>query len=111
MSFLETVQLITTSPLTTTILTLLLFFQWHKQHAKEQSVKNSLFALHIILSKKDPSSESLNFLDAVLATLDARPPFQEKISLAIRRIKKGFHEESVKDVEVLSQEAKNNEIV
>ena len=59
------------------ILTLLLFFQWYKQHAKEQSIKNNLLAVRRILNKtlNANTEAATEALDATLASLGARGPF------------------------------------
>jgi hypothetical protein len=77
------------SPTFGVILSLLLVFQWYKQHAKEQAVKNSLFAHRrkferTFLSSSNTNeqkrlSDTIDDVDAILATLGSRKPFQDKV--------------------------------
>jgi len=60
------------------ILGLFIAFQWLQQHAKEQSVKNNLFAVRRILDSVPGSEAAVATLDAALATLGARNPFIKK---------------------------------
>lgn len=69
------------------ILSLLLIFQWYKQHAKEQAVKNSLFAIRRKVERRinnqnftpETAYDMVDDIDAILATLGARKPFQETL--------------------------------
>ena len=84
-------------PVTTTVLTLGLFFQWYKQSAKEQSVKNNLFSIRRAVDRITRNSDSslvqakaqdlIDSLDATLATLGMRKPFRDRfydVSLVIK---------------------------
>lgn len=92
------------------VLSLLLAFQWYKGHAKEQSVKNNLLGIKIVLDseKKNNRNKALReFLDATLATIGARPPFVEKGKKTLQTIEKKFAKKSngkIKQSEVLSPE-------
>lgn len=69
------------------ILSLLIIFQWYKQHAKEQAVKNSLFAIRRKTERRindqnftpETAYDMVDDIDAILATLGARKPFQETL--------------------------------
>ena len=90
------------------IFSLLLVFQWYKGYAKEQSVKNNLLGIKVVLDsdKKNNKYKALReFLDATLATIGARPPFVEKGKKMIQAIEKKFAKKSngnIKQAEVLS---------
>src|SRR3989344_4457545 len=90
------------------IFPLLLVFQWYKGYAKEQSIKNNLLGIKIVLDsdKKNNKYKALReFLDATLATIGARPPFVEKGKKMIRVIEKKIARKSngtIKQSEELS---------
>lgn len=87
------------------VLTLLLLFQWHKMHAKEQSIKFSLFAIRRILGRRNPTAEDIiEQLDAVLATLDARRPFVQRTNEVFNTIRTRFDIESQKELKNLPNE-------
>ena len=86
---------ILTSPVFNVVLTLLIIFQWLYQRAKEQAIKNNLFALRNIITKKRFHRISSNEIDslveqieAVLATLEARKPYK----IAMKRLIEKIHE-------------------
>lgn len=110
---IEIISSLVTSPITNVVLFLLLFFQWDRQHAKEQSIKNDLFAMrrmldHIYFSKESSGQFSkemiIEQLDGTLATLDARSPFIERWNEVVSMIKKRFRQESEKDLKRLPHE-------
>ncbi|HVU80167.1 MAG TPA: hypothetical protein VHD37_02265 [Candidatus Paceibacterota bacterium] len=76
------------------ILSLLLLFQWHRQYAKEQAVKNTLFAMRRKIDRWkmdkdiDPgrAADVMEDLDSVLATLGARGPFKKAMDLVIQKV-------------------------
>lgn len=82
------------SPTFGTILSLLLLFQWYKQHSKEQAVKNTLFAMRRKVERwrveKDiepgRAADIMEDLDSVLATLGARGPFQKAMDIVTRKV-------------------------
>ncbi len=82
------------------ILPLLLIFQWYKGYAKEQAIKNALFAAHRIIERiQDPNKNSaLDALDATLATLGARGPFRDGMKKCVDRALSLFKRESVKPI-------------
>jgi len=84
---METVIQFLGSPTFGVVLSLLLIFQWYKQHAKDQAVKNSLFSMRRKICRNvnnNPESSNLydmvDDIDAVLATLGSRKPFQKKLN-------------------------------
>ncbi len=108
---------IISSPITNVVLTLLIVFQWFWQRAKEQSIKNSIFSVRRILSRMmDPDNgtssqkahDLIDNLDAILATLNARPPFTERINEVSDYIRKKIRFESKEEIELLSNEVKKN---
>lgn len=76
------------SPTFGVVLSLLLIFQWHKQHAKDQAVKNSLFAMRRKVCRnindsnfsQQKSYDLIDDIDSVLATLGYRKPFQKQLN-------------------------------
>ena len=84
------------SPTFGVVLTLLLIFQWYRQHAKEQAVKNILFAMRrkVLRSINKNSStietekayDMVDDIDAILATLDSRKPFSKNLNQVIDMI-------------------------
>ena len=92
------------------VLCLLLIFQWYKQYAKEQSVKNNLIAVKGAIERIQnlantelatyKSKDLVDILDATLATLGARHPFDEKREMVLNVIRKRFTSESKKPLEV-----------
>lgn len=91
------------SPTTNVVLSLLILFQWWKQYAKEQSVKNNLSALRrIIISTAKAKNESLSdpallieIVDATLATLGSRRPF----SVWTERVISFIHKRNERDAD------------
>ena len=75
------------SPTFGVVLSLLLLFQWYKQHAKEQAIKNALFAIRrkvyrgqssgVSFSQNDRYLDLADDIDSILATLGARKPFRD----------------------------------
>lgn len=90
------------------VLSLLLVFQWYKQHAKEQAVKNILFAirrkvLRSINSKssvveKEKAHDMVDDIDAILATLDSRKPFSKNLNQLMDMISKRNNLEKQKEL-------------
>lgn len=76
------------------ILTILILVQWDRQHAKEQTVKNNLFAMRRKVERwkadKDiepgRAADVVEDIDAILATLGARGPFKKAMDFVIRRV-------------------------
>ncbi len=105
---------IITSPIISTILTLLIIFQWFRQQAKEQSVKHNLFAMRRTLIRFQEVSDSVvvsqkatdlsDWLDATLATLGARFPFVRRLDEVMDMIKSRFSSESEDDLKHLPNE-------
>lgn len=73
------------SPTFGVVLSLLLIFQWYKQHAKEQAVKNALFAMRRKVARRgndqsfvyepNRANDLVDDIDSVLQTLGSREPF------------------------------------
>lgn len=104
---------IITSPVISVILTLLIIFQWYKQRAKEQSVKNNLLAIRRILSNSGTSEQTdslqktedtINVLDATLATLGSRSPFVRRLNEVMTIIEKRFEIQAGADLTRTSNE-------
>lgn len=86
------------SPTFGVILSLLLVFQWHKGHAKEQAVKSVLFAMRRKVerhgndrgsaSELNKARDMVDDLDAVLATLGSRKPFRRAMEALLKRVTK-----------------------
>ncbi len=104
---------IITSPIISVILTLLIVFQWYKQRAKEQSVKNNLLAIRRILSNSGTSGQTdlmqktediINVLDATLATLGSRSPFVRRLNEVVTIIEKHFEVQAEADLKRTSNE-------
>ena len=70
------------------VLSLLLVFQWFKNYAREDAVKNGLFAVREMVGRMDnPASQNvLDSLDANLATLGARRPYTERCKAVIQSV-------------------------
>lgn len=77
------------------ILTLLLFFQWDRKHAKEQATKNNVLATRMMVARLGDTSANniLSNIDATLASLDARSPFIEQSKIVLEDIKQRFRRE------------------
>lgn len=111
---LELINQITTSPTTNVVLTLLLFFQWYRQYAKEQSIKNNLFSIRRMLGRTLETTDAqtltqkahdlIDALDATLATLDARTPFVKRIQETLNAIQVRFQKESMEELKRLPTE-------
>ena len=96
------------SPTFGVVLTLLLIFQWYRQHAKEQAVKNILFAMRrkVIRSINKNSStvetekahDMVDDIDAILATLDSRKPFSKNLDQVVDMITKRNNLEKQKEL-------------
>lgn len=106
---------VVTSPVMTLVVTLLFFFQWYRQHAKEQSIKNNLFSVRRILSRalkpetglqNTNARDLIDYLDASLATLGARSPFTERVNDVVKNIKMRIKTESQEKIEKLPTEEK-----
>jgi hypothetical protein len=83
------------SPAMGAISFLFLLFQWYSQYAKEQSIKNSLFAVRrklerVSFDKKVMSASKaedlIDDVDAILATIGARPPFVDRVKETIKSV-------------------------
>ena len=88
------------------VLTLFLGFQWWRSHAKEQSVKNGLFAVRSIVQRisgirlaevAQRAEDAVDALDGVLATLDARPPFSRKSRQTMDEVHEKFKNQKEKE--------------
>lgn len=96
------------SPTFGVVLSLLLIFQWHKQHAKDQAVKNNLFAMRrkVLRSINKASStvetekayDMVDDIDAILATLDSRKPFSKNLDQVVDMITKRNNLEKQKEL-------------
>lgn len=95
------------------VFTLLLIFQWYRQHSKEQSVKNSLYSLRRIISRSKSSDSSIisqkaddlvDIIDAVLASVDGKPFFIMRVQEVINSVRRRFWLESNKNIETLPKE-------
>ncbi len=98
---------ISISTVANVVLSLLLLFQWWKQHAKEQSIKNGLFAVRRIIGRVSLSHESevaskaedaVDTLDGVLATLDVRHPFSRQLERVLDFVQQKFQQETEKEM-------------
>ncbi len=94
------------------ILSLLIVFQWFSQYAKEQSIKNSIFALRRMISrikdmpdnqviKQQKANDLVDFLDSLLATIGFRHPFKKRLEINLNAIKDRMNEESDQELEVI----------
>lgn len=111
---LETITQIVTSPTTNIVLTLLLIFQWFRQQAKEQSVKNNLFSIRRMIDRTSDagstqtitqkSADLIDAIDSTLATLDVRIPFEKRIRETLDTIAMRFRKESLRDLKRLPNE-------
>lgn len=96
------------SPTFGIVLSLLLIFQWYKQHAKDQAVKNSLFAMRrkVLRSINNSSSavekgkahDMIDDIDAILATLNSRKPFSKDLNQIVDMITKRNNLEKQKEL-------------
>jgi len=96
------------------VLSLLFIFQWYKQQAKEQSIKNNLFSIRRMVDRASrvdsslaiaqKSADLIDVIDSTLATLDARNPFKERLLEVLHMIQIRFRKESLKDLERLPDE-------
>ena len=88
-----------TSPVFTTILTLLLLFQWLWNRAKERSVVNGILATRRMIRRMAESewnsvaADALDSIDAVLASLGSRLPFSNWATTHLRDAAKSFEAE------------------
>ena len=100
MDFIGFISKIASNPAVSLILSLLLFFQWDRQYAKEQSVKNNLLAMkRIIDAQNTPESKVLGeMLDATLATIGARSPFQKEGKRVLSFINEKFEKISNSEI-------------
>ncbi|MFA4880834.1 MAG: hypothetical protein WC650_04410 [Candidatus Doudnabacteria bacterium] len=110
----ETITQIINSPVLNVVLTLLIFFQWYKQRAKEQSIKNNLFSIRRMIDRTSgvnslqaiaqKSADLIDTIDSTLATLGARTPFKKRLLEMLDIIEMRFRKESSKDLERLPNE-------
>ncbi len=115
----EMINQIVTSPITNVILILLLFFQWDRQYAKEQSLKYILFSIRRMISRisevpdsqmvKEKAPDLIDTLDACLATLGARSPFMNRMQETLSMIKDKFVKESSDEIKKLPSEISEDE--
>jgi len=87
---------------------------WDRQYAKEQSVKNNLIAMRRIIERIQElgnieavihkSKDLVDNLDATLATLGARRPFEEIRQKVLDMVSKRIQNESEKTLESLPNE-------
>lgn len=111
---LEIITQIINSPIINVVLTLLIVFQWYKQHAKEQSIKNNLFSIRRMIDRTlkadslqtitQKSADLIDIIDSTLATLDARTPFKKRLLEVLHIIAMRFRKESLRDLERLPNE-------
>lgn len=107
-TFISNVVQFLGSPTFGVVLTLLLIFQWYRQHAKEQAVKNILFAMRrkVLRSINKNSStleiqkahDTVDDIDAILATLDSRKPFSKNLNQVVDMISKRNNLEKQKEL-------------
>jgi len=91
------------------ILPLLIFFQWHSNRAREDTIRNSLFGIRRMIERMKNSepvminkaSDLIDSLDGTLATLGVRAPFADKAREVIRKIKKVNIEDAAKEPEIV----------
>ena len=103
----------TLSFLANIILTLLLIFQWDRSHAKEQSVKNNVFATRrmvagllghndeVVAQKAKDITENI---DATLATVDARSPFTERLKHVLSMVRRKNDADAEKEISIVGNE-------
>ena len=74
------------------IFPLLIFFEWLRGYSRENVIKNNLIAVHRIISRIDhqEATGALDILDATLATIGARRPFEDWAEQKITQIKNRF---------------------
>src|SRR3989344_394272 len=108
MEIITTIVQFLGSPTFGVVLTLLLIFQWHRQHAKEQAVKNILFAMRrkvlrsinknnsVVATEK--AHDMVDDIDAILATLDSRKPFSKNLNQVVDMINKRNNLEKQKEL-------------
>lgn len=74
------------------VLSLLLIFQWYRDRAREDAVKNGLLAVREMVSRTVAANslDILDALDANLATLGGRPPFVERCKKKLSSISLKF---------------------
>lgn len=114
---LETITQIITSPTTNVVLTLLLIFQWFRQQAKEQSVKNNLFSIRRMIDRTSDvestqtitqkSADLIDAIDSTLATIDVRIPFEKRLGETLDIIVTRFRKESLMDLKRLPNEVED----
>lgn len=102
------------SPIISVVLSLLIVFQWYKQHTKEQSIKNSLFSIRRMIDRTlgvnslqaiaQKSTDLIDAIDSILATLGVRTPFRKRLLETLDMIAMRFRKESSKDLERLPNE-------
>ena len=86
------------------VLSVLLIVQWYKQQAREESVKNHLFSLRRILERQTASSSDfMDVVDGILATLGARVPFNAKLNSIITTVKNRFSKDAGKELSGLTK--------
>ncbi len=95
------------------ILTMLLVFQWDRSHAKEQSVKNNIFAMRrmmaglfghndgVVAQKAKDITENV---DATLATLDARSPFIKRLKHVLSLVHRKNDADAEKEISIAENE-------
>lgn len=111
---------ITTWPNISVILTLLLAWQWHRQHAKEQSIRYNLLGLRRAAyrfngltdaqSIQHKTDDLTDWIDATLATLDVRMPYKIKLQEVTESIIVKFRRESKRTLANLPNELSEESI-
>ena len=75
------------------VLSLLVIFQWYRDRAREDAVKNNMFAVREMVRRIDSttSQDVIDTIDANLATLGARKPYVERCKRTIATIHEKFY--------------------
>ena len=94
------------------ILPLLILFQWYANRAKEDTIKNNLFAMRRMIDRMkgtvpiltNKADDLIDYLDGTLATLGVSNYFVARIEMIIKKIKMRNIEEARKELDILSTE-------
>lgn len=98
---------IITSPTFTVILTLLIFFQWFWNRAKDRSIVNSVVAnrrmLGRILNSNDLvacsiAKNAIDNIDSILASLNERQPFTILVKKIVDNARQIFKQEKMQEI-------------
>lgn len=94
-TIISSLKMMSISSVFNIILALFLFFQWFKNRAREESIKNNVFSARRMVAGlmehnndvKQKAKDITEILDATLATLGARLPFKKWREIIIERIR------------------------